>query len=209
MDQRLFEASQSGNINLLHQLLAENPLLFHSLALDSAENPLHVASVAGHVDFVKEILRLKPDFGKEMNQDGLNPMHIASANGYMEMVGELLKVDPRLCRLKGRDQWTPLHYAARRGRIDIVREIVMACPESVEDVNIQGETALHLAVKNSQFGAIEVLVKLVREMRKVNILNLKDKHGNTVLHLATWRKQHQVIQSDQLVFHFFFLPLRH
>lgn len=192
MDQRLFEASQSGNINLLHQLLAENPLLLHSLALDSVENPLNVASFAGHIDFAKEILRLKPDFGKEMNQDGLNPMHIASGNGYMEIVGELLKVDPTLCRLKGRDNWTPLHYAARRGRVDIVREIVEACPESVEDVNIQGVTALHIAVKNSQFGAIEVLVELVREMRKVNILNLKDKHGNTVLHLATWRKQHQV-----------------
>ncbi|XP_062000674.1 ankyrin repeat-containing protein BDA1-like [Rosa rugosa] len=194
MDQRLFEASQSGNIQLLHQLLAENPLLLHSLALDSAENPVHVASLADHVGFVKEILRLKPALAKEMNPDGFSPMHIASANGYLEVVGELLKVDLRLCRLKGRDQWTPLHHAARRGRVDIVREIVLVCPESVEDVTIQGETALHLAVKNSQFEAVEVLVKSVTEMRKVNILNLKDKHGNTVLHLATWRKQHQVVE---------------
>ncbi|KAL6127929.1 hypothetical protein ACLB2K_071290 [Fragaria x ananassa] len=194
MDQRLFEASQSGNIQLLHQLLAENPLLLHSLALDSPVNPLHVASLAGHVGFAKEILRLKPALAKEMNQDGFGPMHIASANGYAEIVGELLKVDPRLCRLKGRDQWTPLHHAARRGREDIVREIVLASPESVEDVTVQGETALHLAVKNSQFGAVEVLVELVTKMRKVNILNLKDKYGNTVLHLATWRKQQQVVE---------------
>ncbi|PQM39466.1 ankyrin repeat-containing protein BDA1 [Prunus yedoensis var. nudiflora] len=192
MDIRLFEASHTGDVQLLHKLLAENPLLLHSLALASTENPLHVASIAGHVDFVKEIVRLKPAFVKELNQEGFSPMHIASANGYFEIVRELLKVDPILCRLNGRDQWTPLHYAAARGRVDVVGEMVLACPESVEDVTIQGETALHLAVKNSQFEAIKVVVELAIQLRKANVLNMKDKHGNTALHLATWKKQHQV-----------------
>ncbi|CAB4271152.1 unnamed protein product [Prunus armeniaca] len=194
MDIRLFGASHTGDVQLLHQLLAENPLLLHSLALASTENPLHVASTAGHVDFVKETVRLKPAFVKELNQEGFSPMHIASANGYFEIVRELLKVDPILCRLNGRDQWTPLHYAAARGRVDVVGEMVLACPESVEDVTIQGETALHLAVKNSQFEAIKVVVELAIQLTKVNVLNMKDKHGNTALHLATWKKQHQVVE---------------
>ncbi|KAL6291285.1 hypothetical protein ACE6H2_008795 [Prunus campanulata] len=193
MDIRLFEASHTGDVQLLHKLLAENPLLLHSLALASTENPLHVASISGHVDFVKEIVRLKPAFVKELNQEGFSPMHIASANGYFEIVRELLKVDPILCRLNGRDQWTPLHYAAARGRVDVVGEMVLACPESVEDVTIQGETALHLAVKNSQFEAIKVVVELAVQLRKANVLNMKDKHGNTALHLATWKKQHQFL----------------
>ncbi|XP_050386510.1 ankyrin repeat-containing protein BDA1-like [Argentina anserina] len=196
MDQRLFEASLSGNIQLLHQrcLHRIHSYSIYTLALDATENPLHVASLAGHVGFVKEIVRLKPALAKEMNQDGFSSMHIASANGYLEIVEELLKVDLRLCRLKGRDQWTPLHHAARRGRLDIVREIVLTCPESIEDVTVQGETALHLAVKNSLFGAVEVLMELVTKMRNVDILNAKDKHGNTALHLATWIKQHQVVE---------------
>lgn len=201
MDIRLFEASHTGDVQLLHQLLAENPLLLHSLALASTENPLHVASTAGHVDFVKETVRLKPAFVKELNQEGFSPMHIASANGYFEIVRELLKVDPILCRLNGRDQWTPLHYAAARGRVDVVGEMVLACPESVEDVTTQGETALHLAVKNSQFEAIKVVVELAIQLTKANVLNMKDKHGNTALHLATWKKQHQV-KYKNLVFHF-------
>ncbi|KAB2629791.1 ankyrin repeat-containing protein [Pyrus ussuriensis x Pyrus communis] len=194
MDARLFDASQTGDVQLLHQLLAENPLLLHSVALTSTENPLHVASIAGHVDFVKEIVRLKPDYVEEMNQDGFSPMHIASANGYLEIVREMLRVDNdrRLCRLQGRDEWTPLHYAASRGRVDVIREIVMACPESVEDVTVQGETVIHLAVKCSQFKAINYLVEFVAERNKVNILNMKDKHGgDSVLHLATRKKQHQ------------------
>ncbi|CAL9008409.1 unnamed protein product [Prunus brigantina] len=164
MDIRLFEAFRTGDIQLLYQLLAKNPLLLHTLALVSSENPLHEASIAGHVDFVKEIVRFKPDFAKEINNDGFSPMHIAfaSANGYLEIVRELLKVDPRLSQLKGRDEWTPLHYAASRGRVDVVVEMVLTCPESVEDVTIQGETSLHLAVKRSQFEAIKALVELVR-----------------------------------------------
>ncbi|ONI24941.1 hypothetical protein PRUPE_2G270500, partial [Prunus persica] len=134
------------DIQLLHQFLAENPLLLHTLALASAKNPLHVASIAGHVDFVKEIVRIKPDFAKEMSNDGFSPIHIASAKGYLEIVRELLKVDPRLSQLKGRDEWTPLHYAASRGRVDVIREMALSCQESVADVTIQGETALNLAV---------------------------------------------------------------
>ncbi|KAH0979277.1 hypothetical protein GBA52_006454 [Prunus armeniaca] len=197
MDIRLFEAFRTGDIQLLYQLLAKNPLLLHTLALVSSENPLHVASIAGHVDFVKEIVRFKPDFAKEINNDGFSPMHIAfaSANGYLEIVRELLKVDPRLSQLKGRDEWTPLHYSASRGRVDVVVEMVLTCPESVEDVTIQGETSLHLAVKRSQFEAIKALVELVREMNKVNILNMKDNNGNSVLHLAGWKKKNTRIHN--------------
>ncbi|KAM1095646.1 hypothetical protein EV2_010801 [Malus domestica] len=195
MDARMFDACQTGDVQLLHRLLAENPLLLHSLALTSTENPLHVASIAGHVDFVKEIVRLKPDYVEEMNQDGFSPMHIASANGYLEIVKEMLRVDLRFCRIQGRDEWTPLHYAASRGRVDVIREMVLACPESVEDVTVQGETVIHLAVKCSRFKAIKFLVELIAETNKVNVLNMKDKHGNTVLHLATLKKQRQVVEG--------------
>nr|XP_028961841.1 ankyrin repeat-containing protein BDA1 isoform X2 [Malus domestica] len=194
MDSRLSEASKTGDIQLLHQSMAENPLLLHNLALTSIENPLHVASLAGHVEFVQEIVKLRPAFVHEMNHDGFSPMHIAAANGYLEVVRELLRVDPRLCRMKGRDQWTPLHYAAARGRGDVVGEMVLACPESLEDVTLHEETSLHLAVNNCQFEAVKILVELVMELRKDNVLNMKDKYGNSVLHVATWKKQHQVVE---------------
>ncbi|KAM1126461.1 hypothetical protein ACFX2B_041139 [Malus domestica] len=194
MDSRLSEASKTGDIQLLHQLMAENPLLLHNLALTSIENPLHVASLAGHVEFVQEIVKLKPAFVHGMNHDGFSPMHIAAANGYLEVVRELLRVDPRPCRMKGRDEWTPLHYAAARGRGDVVKEMVLACPESLEDVTLHEETSLHLAVNNCQFEAVKTLVESAMELRKDNVLNTKDKNGNSVLHVATWKKQHQVVE---------------
>ncbi|XP_060675429.1 ankyrin repeat-containing protein BDA1-like [Ziziphus jujuba] len=194
MDTRLFEAAQTGNIKFLHGLLAENPYILHTIALTSQENPLHVSSIDGHVDVVKEILRLKPGSSKEINQDGFSPLHLASAIGHFEVVKELLKVDPILCRLEGRNKWTPLHYAASGGRVDIIQEMLLACPESIQDVNVQKETALHLAVKNSQFEATNLMVKWVIEYKKDEVLNMKDELDNSVLHLAVWRKHRQVVE---------------
>ncbi|KAL6131781.1 hypothetical protein ACLB2K_070154 [Fragaria x ananassa] len=164
MDTRqLLEASQTGNLPLLHQLLTDDPQLLHNASLASGENPLYVASAAGHVEFVKVVLELKPSLAKELSKDGFSPMQVASANGYLEIVRALQRAEPECSQVKGKDNWTPLHNAARRGRVDIIREIVSACPQSVEDVTVQGETALHVAVKNSQFEAIRVLLELVVE----------------------------------------------
>ena len=197
MDRRLLDAAQAGNVEDLHQLLRENPLILHTTALASAENPLHISSISGHVDFVKELIRLKPDFIKELNQDGFSPIHMAAANGHQEVVMELLKFDWKLCHLEGRDEKTPLHCAAMKGKVDVVRVILSACKECIEDVTVQKEIALHLAVKNSQYEAVRVLVEKVREMRREDVLNMKDEHGNTILHLATWRKQRQASSSIQ------------
>lgn len=98
MDRRLFEASQTGNTNFLHHLLAENHYILHTIALTSQQNPLHIASIAGHVEFVKEMIRLKPSFAEVVNEDGFSPLHLASAIGHFEVVKELLKLDPKLCR---------------------------------------------------------------------------------------------------------------
>ncbi|KAJ9678598.1 hypothetical protein PVL29_020695 [Vitis rotundifolia] len=170
MDRRLLDAAQAGKVEDLHQLLRENPLVLHTTALASAENPLHISSISGHVDFVKELIRLKPDFIKELNQDGFSPIHMAAANGRQEVVMELLKFDWKLCHLEGRDEKTPLHCAAMKGKVNVVQVILSACKECIEDVTVQKETALHLAVKNSQYEAVRVLVEKVREMKREDVI---------------------------------------
>ncbi|KAF9598432.1 hypothetical protein IFM89_027865 [Coptis chinensis] len=46
----------------LCHLLIEHPLLLYGAALTSVQDPLHVAAMAGHLSFVKEMIRLKPEF---------------------------------------------------------------------------------------------------------------------------------------------------
>ncbi|XVF49454.1 hypothetical protein PTKIN_Ptkin04bG0013900 [Pterospermum kingtungense] len=194
MDTRLFESAWTGNVDEFHKLLKENPLILHTISLYSSENPLHIASAAGHVGFVREILRLRPEYAKEVNTDGFSPLHLAAANGHIEVVRELLNVDRNLSCLQGREKKTPLHFAAMKGSVDVISEMLMSCAECIEGVTVQRETALHLGIKNSQFEAIQVMVDWIIKMKKEHVLNLKDEHGNTVLHLATWKKQRQVIE---------------
>ncbi|CAL5445284.1 unnamed protein product [Camellia sinensis] len=157
------------------------------------ETPLHIASMAGHLDFVQQILKLRPEFATELNQDGFSPLHIASANGYLEIVKELLRVDRDMCAVRGREKRIPLHYAVIKGRIHVMKELLAASPDSVEHVTVRGETALHLAVKKNQIEGLRVLVEHIKEFKKEGVLNMKDEHGNTILHLAISGKQYEVV----------------
>ncbi|KAL4352990.1 hypothetical protein GQ457_06G036250 [Hibiscus cannabinus] len=180
-----------GNVDDLNMLLRETPLILHTISVDSGENPLHVALAAGHTGYVREILRLRPDYAKELKKDGFSPLHTAAANGHIEVIRELLNVDRKLGCVEGRDNKTPLHFAAMKGRVVVIGEMLSCCAECIEGVTVQKETGLHLAIMNSQFGAIKVVVQWILERQKEDLLNLKDEQGNKILHLATWKKQRQ------------------
>lgn len=195
MDRRLLDAAQTGNVEMLHQLLKENPLIIHTYGLSISENLLHIAAAIGHVEFAKEIVRLKPSFSNEINQDGLSPMHMAASQGHVEIVKELLRIDPQLCRLRGREALTPLHLAAIKGNENVITEMFSTCPGCAADMNVKKESSLHLAVKNNQFEATKVMLEWIREKKREDVLNMKDGNGNSVMHLAVWRKQYQASLS--------------
>uniref|UniRef100_A0A803NH61 Uncharacterized protein n=1 Tax=Cannabis sativa TaxID=3483 RepID=A0A803NH61_CANSA len=203
---RLFEASLNGDVGELHQLIKENPLILADYSLVSPhENPLHVATKAMKLSYVKEIVKLKPEFVKELNKDGFRPLDIASALGHVEIVKVLIKgttTTSNLCRLKGRDGRTAIHYAAMSGKIEVIDVLISSCKECVEDLTCVGETSLHLAVKFNKFQAFTNLVEWIQRIGEEEIVNWGDNDGNTVLHLAVATKQHQMpyIPSEPLPF---------
>lgn len=179
MDRRLFDASRTGNVDNLMELLRCDPIIVRRVGLVDGNSPLHLACMGGHFNFVKELLKLRKELAGEMNQNGFSCLHI---------VKEILKVDIGLCLMKGRERRIPLHSAIVKGRVDVIKELLSACVESVEVVTSRGETALHLAVKNGQFEALQVLIKHI----KMEVFNKQDELGNSVFHLAAARKQHEV-----------------
>ncbi|KAK6240147.1 hypothetical protein QUC31_005616 [Theobroma cacao] len=193
MEPRLFEASRSGDISAFLSLLQEDPFLLDRVGLNSVDNPLHISVLAGQTEITKQIVSRKPAFARELNENGFSPMHVASANGHIEIIRELMRVGYDICLLKGKDGKVPLHCAALKGRVDVVKELVWACPESVKELTAFGETALHLAVKSNQIEAARVLIEEMRRLDMMEILNWKDKDGNTILHQATFNRQHEII----------------
>ncbi|GLT93125.1 hypothetical protein SLE2022_109300 [Rubroshorea leprosula] len=118
-------------------------------------------------------------------------MHLAVQNDKNVVVSELLKVDKDLVRVKGRGGLTPLHLAVEQEKLDLIAEFLVTCPECITDVTIQGQTALHLAVININFDALQLLIRWLQknthkdgDIWEGQVLNKKDRAGNTVLHLA-------------------------
>ena len=116
--------------------------------------------------------------------------------GYLQTAKDSSKIDKLgLCFSKDRNGITPLHYAAINGNLHVVRELIFCCPESAKETTFNGETLLHLVVKNNnQYEVVISLLSLLDEMDLINeIINYVDKDGNMILHLAAARKQQQVI----------------
>ncbi|RVW76033.1 Ankyrin repeat-containing protein BDA1 [Vitis vinifera] len=175
MDPRLYSVARLGSLAALNSLLEEDPLLLEKVALSSsADTPLHIATLAANTDFAKEMLLRMPNFAWELNQDGFSPLHIAAAMGNIEITRELLSLDSGLC------PW----------------ELLSHCYEAVKEVSGGGETALHLAVKNSQFEVLKVLVEKLGEDDRDRLINARDDQGHTVLKLAVAKGQ---VQAQNLL----------
>ena len=198
--ERMRQVAQQGNIDAFYLIIQEDvKLLEHMDKLPFVDTPLHIAAHAGHIPFAMELMRLKPSFSSKLNPDGYSPIHLALQNGHMELVSRLVEVDGDLVRVKGRVGITPLHYVAATetdDHHDLLLDFLKACPNSIEDVTVQNESALHIALK---YDKLEAFLHLVRWMRRnwsqnpilweSKVLNRKDERGNTALHIAVSKNQ--------------------
>ncbi|XP_054797632.1 ankyrin repeat-containing protein BDA1-like [Prosopis cineraria] len=153
MDRRLKEAARVGNVTMLNKLLKEDPQILKKACLAHfAESPLHVATLADQVQFVREIITRVPSLATLPNQKGLIPLHMASVAEHVDIVKELLSArldsnEVNQCLVNDEDGWTALHYAVFRGRVDVMEELIKHCPECIAEVTAKRETVLHLAIK--------------------------------------------------------------
>ncbi|KAH6782952.1 hypothetical protein C2S52_007911 [Perilla frutescens var. hirtella] len=185
---KLFETATQGSISSLQQLLKEDTLILDRAVVNSFnETPLHVAAMLGHVDFVKEIIELKPQLVNELNSQKSSPLHLASAKGHVDVVKALLSADQGTCLARDRNELTPIHLAASKGRVEVMRVLLEAQPHAARLTVYGGESILHLCVKRYQLEALKLVVETVDETHE--LVNSKDVDGNTALHLAVADKQ--------------------
>ncbi|KAI3991872.1 hypothetical protein MKX01_012817 [Papaver californicum] len=192
--ERLFEVSQRGCVDSLRKLLKEVP----SLTLDEVftsfcRTPIHIAVMCGHVNFVKEVLIIKPELALKADSQGLTPLHLASARWHLGMVKVLLEANADACMVQDQDGRTPLHLAVMKGRVKTMKTMKMLIqerPEAIHLKNARKETILHFCVKNNaSVEALRLLVEYLAGEQPGNrdfsvSVNSKDADGNTILHLA-------------------------
>ncbi|KAL7167039.1 hypothetical protein ACSBR2_037660 [Camellia fascicularis] len=193
---RLNTVAEGGDINGLYECIREDPHILDDIDnIPFVDTPLHIAAAAGSTDFALEMMNLKPSFGMKLNPDGLSPLHLALRNRHFETVRQLISFGKEPIRVKGRQSYTALHYVALRNEFDWLAEFLCACPAAIEDRTIRGETALHIAVRRSNSEASEVLLGWMHRTNRRKILNWTDNEGNTVLHIAVFTLQLQIVKS--------------
>lgn len=80
----------------------------------------------------------------------------------------------------------PVHIATTNGKHEVIKMLVERCKETQEKATNKMETLLHLAVMANCLDSIRYLID-----QGIN-LNKKDENGNTCLHLAVAKSNHQV-----------------
>ncbi|XVF23817.1 hypothetical protein REPUB_Repub13aG0072200 [Reevesia pubescens] len=201
--ERLRGAAQAGNIDELYALIREDGYVLESIdQIPFFDTPLHIAAAAGHTDFAMEIMNLKPSLALKLNPDGFSPIHLALQNGQKETVLDLLGVDKDPLRVKGKEGKTPLHYVVGETvDLSLLLTFLLCCPECIRDVTNQNETALHIAAQKNLLEVLEVLVGWLRrtdnkdgKLWEKEVLNWKNKEGDTVLHIAVSNGQPQMVK---------------
>jgi len=185
-------AAQQGDIDRLYRLIEQNPHVLEEIDLiPFVETPLHVATRAGHVQFAKEIMILKPSFSWKFNPQGLRPVHLALQNRGRRMVLHLIQMDTSLVRAKMRGGLTLLHLASQSGDINLLTVFLKVCPDSIQDLTNRNETAVHLY---KRFEVLEFLLKWLKRniIELQNILKQKNVEGNTILHIAATKNDTKV-----------------
>ncbi|XP_045790327.1 ankyrin repeat-containing protein BDA1-like [Trifolium pratense] len=196
LSDKLKLGGEEDNINLLYEAIEDNPSILDIIdSKQFVETPLHIAASRGQIQFANEIMNLKPSFASKLNPKGFSPIHLAMQENQNRMVLSFVDMNKDLVRVKGKGGLTPLHFASHNGDyVDLLAKFLLECPESIEDLTVKGETALHIAVKNNNYQALDLLVCILRKIIKkgarkfdYKILNRKDEADNTVLHILAQR----------------------
>ncbi|KAE8725619.1 putative Ankyrin repeat protein [Hibiscus syriacus] len=201
MDECLRTAARTGNVGDLYRLIREDGNALRRFEdVEFVDTPLHIAAEQGCIDFAMEIMNLKPSFARKLNQDGWSPMHLAVKKGQVEMALGFVEMDKDVVRVKGKSGKTPLHLVSKVGNHDgllLLDRFLEACPESIRDGTTKNRTALHIATKNKRLDVLQVLIRWLRKKDKDyyrEVVNRKDRHGNTALHIAATNNQPQMLR---------------
>ncbi|KAK6119699.1 hypothetical protein DH2020_046567 [Rehmannia glutinosa] len=189
-ENRLYNAAAKGDERALHELLKEDPFLLDTVSYTCPnKTPLHVATINGHLAFVRQILNRNPQLAEELDAQRSSALHVASAKGYVEITRELLSAAPDMCLSRDSQGRNPLHLAAMKGRVEVLIELVRSLPLAAREKMDQGLNLLHLCVKHSQLEALKILVPNLREF-----IDSKNDDDDTILHMAVMDKQIEIIQ---------------
>uniref|UniRef100_A0A0E0Q975 PGG domain-containing protein n=1 Tax=Oryza rufipogon TaxID=4529 RepID=A0A0E0Q975_ORYRU len=161
-------------------LLQWNPTLVKEVD-DSGSTPLHYVASVGNIPALKLLLGYDTSPAYVPDSNGLFPVHIAAKMGYGQLIYELSRYFPdcdEMLDSKGRNF---LHIAVEHKKWKVVWHFcgTQELERMLNVMDYEGNTALHLAVKNAD----QMIVSLLMANKAV-LPNIVNNQGLTALDLA-------------------------
>ncbi|MBN2600796.1 MAG: ankyrin repeat domain-containing protein [Candidatus Marinimicrobia bacterium] len=173
---------RSGNVEDVARLLDQHPGWLNAKDSNNLP-PLSQAVIAGQIEVVSLLIEKGADMEAGDNE-GSTPLHNACASGRFEIVRYLLA---KGAQINSRDNFgmTALLFASSRGRTDIVDYLLQKGADiSAKTDNNRGVMLLS--------GQLEMLKYF---MDKGFSINEKDQDGNSLLHMALFRRNPVMIRG--------------
>ncbi|KAF2114716.1 ankyrin repeat-containing domain protein, partial [Lophiotrema nucula] len=132
----------------------------------SADSPLCIAVVAGHIGAVRILNQAGADVNRSTHERGETPLHLAIKSGRPDIFDELLLHGPDLTSQAKETGETVLHYAAgNAGSLAVVVNLLKS-GANYELLNAQGCTAAEVAIKSGNIHAAVAIIGAARGNRR-------------------------------------------
>ncbi|KAA8524416.1 hypothetical protein F0562_010860 [Nyssa sinensis] len=181
----LYLAVEAGYLELVSLMMeyiiqSDNP----DERLKSGTSIVHAAIGTRKRELLDKLLRCRSSLIDSVDENGRTPLSYAASIGYLDGVCCILdlKAFTEYTYNRDRDGFYPIHMASRNGHINVIQEFLRRCPDSRELLNPKGQNILHVAAENGRANAVSYMLK-IPELE--NLINERDKDGNTALHLAS------------------------
>uniref|UniRef100_M0ZYY7 Ankyrin repeat-containing protein n=1 Tax=Solanum tuberosum TaxID=4113 RepID=M0ZYY7_SOLTU len=125
MERRVNEAVFRGDVEAIQKLIEEDSNIVRQTIEGSLQHTiLHLEARLGHVELVREIVKLFPEMVSAENRDQETPLHEACREGRVEIVRILVENDPSIAYKTNLWDKSVLYVACERERIEVVKHFL-------------------------------------------------------------------------------------
>ena len=185
-DTPLFNACRSGDVGIVHQLLAGkycNPLYVNTR---TQETPVHIACRMGRLDIVQVLLDGHKGQVNQQNLFGETLLHLACKTDAIEIVSFLIQHDNCDPNIKSQLGESPLFIACRRKQITTVQCFNNSTCNFNETV-ANRNTPLHIACLRNALDIVKILVRHCS-------IDAANSDGDTPLHVACKQNHYDILK---------------
>ncbi|KAJ0045611.1 hypothetical protein Pint_04260 [Pistacia integerrima] len=163
-------------LNFLRSNAKRVDLLRDAVRGPDGQNPLHAAVLAGstarETNIIRELLKESTSSAYLRDNNGRTPLLEAASSGNFDVLQEILLYCPDTMELCDPTGQNALHLAVLNNTTHNVREFLhlQEMKELVNEPDVEGDTPLHLAIKNENY-------KMVKKLMATECVDLRTKNN--------------------------------